>query len=294
MTSAGAGVELSATPTVVIEARPDTLPAVLRALWRYRGFYGLLFKDLLMRRARGTLLGIWWVFLRPLSAAAGYIAAFTVVAPSVTAGSNIPYPVFFLSGFITWRLFAATLQHVPRSLTRSRSIMAKTYFPRLLVPFAGFGLAVIEVGFLLVIFIALAVWTAWNGPTSPVALRWATLWLIPCLLGSLLFALAFGMVLGIIALFFRDIMYSARYFSQLMMLVTPVLYPPEAVPGSFRWLVFALNPMAQMVIVSRWALTGQGQFEAGFVALAFVSILIVFGLAVWFFLRAETQLGDQL
>ena len=290
---AEAGIQLSPTPTVVIEARPDTLPAVLRALWRYRGFYGLLFKDLLMRRARGTLLGIWWVFLRPLSAAGGYIAAFTVVAPSVTAGSNIPYPVFFLSGFITWRLFAATLQHVPRSLTRSRSIMAKTYFPRLLVPFAGFGLAVIEVGFLLVIFIALAAWTAWNGP-SPVSLRLATLWIIPCLLGSLLFALAFGMVLGIIALFFRDIMYSARYFSQLMMFVTPVLYPPEAVPGSFRWVVFTLNPMAQMVTVSRWALTGQGQFEAGFVALAFVSILVVFGLAVWFFLRAEAQLGDQL
>ena len=34
--SAGAGIELSTTPTVVIEARPDTLPAVLRALWRYR------------------------------------------------------------------------------------------------------------------------------------------------------------------------------------------------------------------------------------------------------------------
>jgi lipopolysaccharide transport system permease protein len=294
MMPAGAGIQLSATPTVVIEARPDTLPAVLRALWRYRGFYGLLFKDLLMRRARGTLLGIWWVLLRPLSAAGGYIAAFTVVAPSVTAGSDIPYPIFFLSGFITWRLFQATLQHVPRSLTRSRSIMAKTYFPRLLVPFAGFGLALIEVGLLLIIFIALAAWTAWNGPTSPVALRLATLWLIPCLIGSLLFALAFGMVLGIIALFFRDIMYSARYFSQLMMFVTPVLYPPEAVPGSFRWLVFALNPMAQMVTVSRWALTGQGQFEAGFVSLAFVSIVVVFGLAVWFFLRAETQLGDQL
>jgi lipopolysaccharide transport system permease protein len=294
MMPAGAGIQLSATPTVVIEARPDTLPAVLRALWRYRGFYGLLFKDLLMRRARGTLLGIWWVLLRPLSAAGGYIAAFTVVAPSVTAGSDIPYPIFFLSGFITWRLFQATLQHVPRSLTRSRSIMAKTYFPRLLVPFAGFGLALIEVGLLLIIFIALAAWTAWNGPTSPVALRLATLWLIPCLIGSLLFALAFGMVLGIIALFFRDIMYSARYFSQLMMLVTPVLYPPEAVPGSFRWLVFALNPMAQMVTVSRWALTGQGQFEAEFVALAFATILVVFGLAVWFVLRAETQLGDQL
>jgi lipopolysaccharide transport system permease protein len=286
-------MELSATPTVVIEARPDNLPAVLRALWRYRGFYGLLFKDLLMRRARGSMLGIWIVFLRPLSAAAGYIAAFTVVAPGVTGASEIPYPIFFLSGFITWRLFQATLQQVPRSLTRARSLMSKTYFPRLLVPLAGFGLAAIEVGLLLVIFFGASAWAAWNGP-SPLALRWATLWFVPCLLGSLLFALAFGMVVGIIGFFFRDVMYTARYLSQLMMFVTPVLYPPEAVPGSFRWLVFALNPMAQMVTVSRWALTGQGQFEGGFVALAFASILIAFGLAVWFFLRAETQLGDQL
>jgi lipopolysaccharide transport system permease protein len=279
--------------TIIIEARPDTALASLRALWRYRGFYGFLFKEVMMRKARGTLLGFWWLILRPVLTAGGLLFAFMHVAP-VETGQDVPYPVFFLSGFIPWRLFQGTVTMLPRSFSWTRGIMQRTYFPRILVPLAGFGPVLVEVLALAVVFVAVVAAAAWKGEPSPVDLRLATLWLLPALLGALALAVSIGMVLGVVALFFRDVIYSVGFFVQIVMLATPVLYPVTFVSEQYRWIVYALNPLAQIVILARWALTGQGEFEPFFVALSFGTIALICVACVTFFLRAEVHLGDQL
>jgi lipopolysaccharide transport system permease protein len=281
-------------PIVVIEARPDTLGASLRALWRYRGFYSFLFKEIMMRRARGTLLGFWWLIIRPLITAAGLVSTFMYVAP-VDTGHSVPYPIFFLSGYIPWRVFQGTLTVLPRSLTWTRGIMQRTYFPRLLVPLAGLGPVVIEVAMLVVVFaiaVAVASWGA-NGH-FPLRIGWPLLWLLPCLIGALMFAMAFGMVVSIVALFFRDVVYTISWMAQLFMFATPVLYPITVVSPEYRWVLYVLNPMVQIVTVARWALTGEGEFQPFFIALAFATIAAAFAAGVTFFLRAEMHLGDQL
>lgn len=281
-------------PTVVIEARPETATGSMRALWRYRGFYSFLFKEIMMRRARGTLLGVWWLIIRPLVAAAGLVSAFMFVAP-VATGHAAPYPIFFLSGYIPWRVFQATLTVVPRSLTWTRGIMQRTYFPRLLVPLAGLGPVVIEFVALVAVLgiaIGVATWSSEGG--FPLRAGWPLLWLLPCLIGALLFAMAFGMVLSIVALFFRDVVFTIGWVAQLFMFATPVLYPVTFVAPEYRWVLYVLNPMVQIVTVSRWALTGEGEFDPFFVALAFGTIVAAFAAGVVFFLRAEMHLGDQL
>lgn len=281
-------------PTVVIEARPETAAASLRALWRYRSFYNFLFKEIMMRRARGTLLGFWWLIIRPLITAAGLASAFMFVAP-VATGHSAPYPIFFLSGYIPWRVFQATLTVVPRSLTWTKGIMQRTYFPRLLVPLAGVAPVAIEFVVLVVLFAVAVGVTAWNaGGEVPLRAGWPLLWLLPCLLAALTFAMAFGMVMSIVALFFRDVVFTIGWVAQLFMFATPVLYPVTFVAPEYRWVLYVLNPMAQIVMVSRWALTGEGEFDPFFVALAFATIVAAFAAGVTFFMRAEMHLGDQL
>jgi lipopolysaccharide transport system permease protein len=268
------------------------MAGTVRALWRYRGFYGFLFKEILMRKARGTLLGFWWLILRPLMPAIGYISAFSVVAP-ISTGHDVPYPIFFLSGFIPWRIFEGTLTTLPRSLNWMRGIMQRTYFPRLLIPLAGFGPIVIELLILVALFVGY-VGVAWWGGEMPLRLGWHTLWLLPCLAAALMMALAFGMVFSVVALFFRDVVFTVGYLAQLVMFATPVLYPVTFVPERYRWVVYALNPMAEVVIMSRLALTGRGEYDPWLFAQSFATILVLFALGVTFFLRAEQQLGDQL
>lgn len=282
----------AAAPVTVIEARPDTIAGTLRAMWRHRGFYRFLFKEILLRKARGTLLGVWWLILRPLIAAIGYIVAFSVVAPIAT-GHQVPYPIFFLSGFIPWRFFEGTLTTLPRTLMWTRGIMQRTYFPRLLVPLAGFGPVLIELAILVTLLLAY-VGVAWWGGEMPLRLGWHTWWLVPCLLAALMMALAFGMVLSVVALFFRDVVFTVGYVAQLFMFATPVLYPITFVPEQYRWVVYTLNPMAAVVTTSRLALTGRGEYEPWLLAQSFATILVLFVLGVTFFLRAEQHLGDQL
>src|SRR5262245_59467333 len=91
----------------LIEARPTAVGARLLALWQYRGFYPFLFKEILMRRFRGTLLGFWWLIIRPLIPTTMAIIAFTFVVPIESYG--MPYSIFYFSGFIAWNVFQATI-----------------------------------------------------------------------------------------------------------------------------------------------------------------------------------------
>jgi lipopolysaccharide transport system permease protein len=280
-------------PTVVIEARPETFVARLKALWRFRGFYGFLFKEITTRKARGTMLGLWWLIIRPVISAVAMIVVFASLKPLGTA-EDVPYPVFFLSGFIPWRLFQSAVTQLPRSLMWMQGIMRRTYFPRLLVPLAAFGTTLIEFAVLWVVLaVAVGIIVAGGAP-FPLDIRWETLWLLPCLLAALAFALAFGLVLSVVALFFREVVFTIRYIAQVFMFLTPVVYPPTFVPESYRWLLFTVNPMAQVVNVSRWALTGRGELDLPFLLLSFGMILVALALALAFFVRAEAQLGDQL
>lgn len=281
------------TPVTVLEARPENVRETLRAVWRYRGFYGFLAREILMRKARGTLLGIWWIILRPLIPAVGLLTTFMAIAP-VTTSHDLPYPIFFLSGYIPWRIFQGSLTTLPRALIWTRGIMQRTYFPRILVPLAGVTPVAIEFALLTTVFTIVSVASVHNGGPMPVRFGWPLLWLLPALLGSLMFALAFGMVIAIVALFFRDIVFSVGWVGNAVMFATPVVSELSSVPERYRWYLHLVNPMAEMVLLFRWALTGRGSVDPLLTTVAFVLIALAFSGGVTFFLRAESHLGDQL
>lgn len=279
-------------PTIVIEARPDTLGARLRSLWQYRAFLGFLSKEIVMRRARGTLLGFWWVLLRPLMPAVTLIFTFTSVKPVETPG-GVPYSVFFMSGYVTWRVFQSALQYLPRTMTWMQSIMRRAYFPRLLVPVAGLAPTLIEFALLLGAFAVVVIAAWWQDGRLPLRVGPEMLALVPAVIGALMFSLAIGMPTAVIALFFRDVRYAIRSFAGVFMFLTPVVYPVTFIPEQYRWAMYAFNPMAAVVELSRWALIG-GQLDWRYVALSFITNIVLFVASVVFFMRAETHLGDQL
>jgi lipopolysaccharide transport system permease protein len=282
----------SAQPTIVIEARPDTIAARLRSLWQYRAFLGFLSKEIVMRRARGTLLGFWWVLLRPLMPVVTLIYTFTSVKP-VETSSGVPYSVFFLSGYITWRIFQSALSFMPRTMSWTQSIMRRAYFPRLLVPLAGLAPTMIEFVLLLVALAVVVASAWWSDGQLPLRVGPQMLALVPAVIGSLMFSLVIGMPTAVVALFFRDVRYAIRSFASVFMFLTPVVYPVTFIPEQYRWAMYAFNPMAAVVELSRWALIG-GTLNQGYVALSFATNIVLFLASVTFFLRAEAYLGDQL
>ena len=225
----------------IIEARPKTLGARLFALWQYRGFYALLLKELTLKKARGTLLGVWWLIIRPLIPAVVAVVTFTFIIRIDTHG--LPYVIFFFSGFTTWQIFQGTVGFMPRTLLWMRGMMRRTYFPKLLVPLAAIGPPLIELAITCVLFAAAVVFIFITTGTTHLRFGWVTLWFPACLFLALLFGLSFGMVLSVIALFFRDIIFTVSYFTQLMLFLTPILYPVKlcrnicagSFTSSIRW-----------------------------------------------------------
>jgi lipopolysaccharide transport system permease protein len=276
----------------IIEPRPERLGARLRELWRFRHFYPFVFRELMLRRVRRMLLGSWWLVLRPLIPTAMAVVTFTFVASIDSEG--LPYAVFFLSGFLTWNIFHSTLGFAPRSLMWMQGLMRRTYFPRLLVPLAALGPPLIEFAIVIAFFLAsLAYFWLQDG----VVYLWLSpaLLLVPLCIGlALLLAICVGMVFAVIALFVRDVIYSVGYVVQIMMLLTPVIYPLSALSEPFRTIMAVVNPMAMLVETTRWALTGAGAFEPLLFAIAcLVLALLVVG-CLWLFLRVETALGDMV
>jgi lipopolysaccharide transport system permease protein len=280
-------------PTIVIEARPESAVARLRSLWHYRAFFSFLSKEIVMRRARGTLLGSWWVVLRPLIPVVTLIFTFTSIKPVDTA-AGVPYSVFFLSGYITWRVFQSAVMYLPRALTWTQSIMRRAYFPRLLVPLAALTPTFIEFVLLCIAFVIVVGVAWWSEGRLPVRIGWQTLALVPALAGAVMFALAIGMPTAVIALFFRDARYAIRSLAGMFMFLTPVIYPVTFIPEQYRWAMYAFNPMAAIVELSRWALTGTGDLNPFYIALSFATNIVLFIASTAFFLRAEVYLGDQL
>lgn len=276
----------------VIEARPKTLWSHVAAAWQYRSFYSFLFVEITMKKFKDTMLGFWWLILRPLIPAVITIIVFSSIVPINTYG--LPYPIFFLSGVLTWNLFQSTIIFMPRTLLWMRGMMRRTYFPKLLVPLASVGPPLLEFLITLALFILAAAYYKLSVGTSYLSGDWQMLWFLASAGLALLFAVALGMVLSVVAVLVRDVVFSVPYFVQIVMLLTPIIYPVTLIPEKYHWVIYTFNPMASLVEVSRWALTGVGEAPFFWLGVSAVTICSVTALCTLFFLRAETFLADHL
>lgn len=275
----------------IIEARRMTLSANLSALWQYRTFYRFLFMEITLKKFRDTMLGFWWLVIRPLVPTTLAIVIFTFIVPMETGG--IPYPLFYLSGFITWNLFQSLVIFMPRTLLWMQGMMRRTYFPKLLVPAASLGPPLVELVVTTSLFMMAVGCYALTYGHMPLSIEWRLLLFPFCLAMTLLFGMAIGIVTSVVAVFFRDIVFSVSYFTQMLMFLTPVIYPVTFVPEAWRPVIYLLNPMAKLVETSRWALTGSGHFDPTYLAIACTTIIVFFILSIAFFLRAEPFLSDE-
>src|SRR5690349_7152718 len=137
MTTSTAVVGLSASaksqkPLLRIRP-PKRLSAVnLRELWRYRDLLrALAIRDLKVRYKQ-TALGVAWVVLQPLMGALIFAFVFRFLA-QVSSG-DVPYLLFAYAGMLGWQVFSGTLAKASDCIVGNSALVAKVYFPRLILP----------------------------------------------------------------------------------------------------------------------------------------------------------------
>jgi lipopolysaccharide transport system permease protein len=271
----------------VIEPSRGWVAVRLDELWSYRELlYFFIWRDVKIRYKQ-TLLGASWAVLQPLLTMLIFTIFFGQMAGVGSEGA--PYPIFSYTGLLPWTFFAAGLGGSANSLVGSASLLKKVYFPRLIVPVSAVLGGLVD---FVVAFLVLLGMMAWYGVPPR-----AEMLLLPVFLllasGA---ALGAGLWLSALNVEFRDVRYVMPFFIQLLLFVTPVIYPASRVTAKLEsmglpgWL-YGLNPMAGVLQGFRWAILGSGDPWALTAAGAVVTVLLLAG-GLFYFRRMERTFAD--
>ncbi len=269
---------------VVIKPRKAVSWSDLTELWRFRELlYFLSWRDLKVRYKQ-TAIGVLWAFLQPLLAVVVFSVLFGRFAGMPSEG--VPYPLFVSVGVILWQFFSASLTDVSNCLTAHQAILTKIYFPRLLLPMSAVLTKLVD---LCVAGLVLVGVLLYYGKTPGLL---AVLSIFPMLVVAATAALGLGLLLGSLNARFRDVRYALPYFIELLLFLTPVIYP-QSIAGRHAW-VLAINPMSAVIRTARAALIGTpacpGPELAASIGLSV--LLLLAGVVV--FKRTERTLADIL
>src|SRR4051794_613160 len=216
----------------------------LKELWDYRELLYFLCKRDILIRYKQSLLGVSWAVLQPLALACIFWVFFGRLAKLGSDG--IPYPVFSLGALVAWNFVSQAVTQSAQSLVADANLLAKVYFPRLVVPIARIlSLTVDMVVALLVLAVFMVAYTV--SPPPQVVLLVAFL-----LLGAFV-AFGSGTFLAALNVRYRDVAVIVPLLVQMWLFLTPVVYPASLVGGAWKY-VYALNPMVAVVTGARWAL----------------------------------------
>jgi lipopolysaccharide transport system permease protein len=105
--------------------------------------------------------------------------------------------------------------------------------------------------------------------------------------------LAFGSGAFLAALYvkYRDVKYAIPFAIQLLLFMTPIIYPSSVFPERFRWLL-ALNPLSGLIEAFRYSLVPSYpvHWDVLGLSLAMTAGLLVLG--VVYFKRTEKAFAD--
>ncbi len=121
-------------PTAVLEPPRGWAALNTAELWAYRDLLWMLVGRDIKLRYKQTVLGVLWVVLQPLTAAAIFAVIFGRFAKLPSDG--VPYLLFVFSGLIAWNYFSGAVQRASNSLVTNAQLITKVYFPRMLIPLA--------------------------------------------------------------------------------------------------------------------------------------------------------------
>ena len=214
-----------------------------KALWAYRGFVmGMVARDF-RGRYFGSVLGASWAILNPLVQIAVYTVVFSQVMRARLPGvpsDGLAYGLYLCAGLLPWGYLVEVLTRNQVIFLEQANLLKKVSFPRITLPAyvflsASLNFAIVWGLFLLFLLVS----GRWPG--------WVLVALVPLLLLQQIFALALGVFLGVVNVFFRDIGQLVGVGLQLWFWFTPIVYPLAVVPEAVQRLI-VLNPAYPLIV----------------------------------------------
>lgn len=217
------------------------------ALLKHRELAWQLVKRAVDTRYRGTALGMAWSLVTPLLMLGIYTFVFSVVFkarwPLPDDQPQGQFALILFTGLMLHMLMAEALTQATRAITSQVNYVKKVVFPLEILPIVPVGSALVHYGYSLIILLAAKIWL-----TGGLALT--SLWLPVLLLPYVMGIMGAAWMLGALGVYMRDIGQVIGLLMTILLFLSPIFYPPEALPEHFRfWL--QLNPLTVIINQAR-------------------------------------------
>lgn len=251
-------------------------------IWDYRELmYFFVWRDLKVRYKQ-TAVGVGWAIFQPFMAMVVFSVFFGKLAHISSEG--IPYPIFVYTGLLFWQFFSASLGDVSASLISNQAIVTKVYFPRMILPLAVIATHLVDFGVASIVLVGLMIYYGFLP-------NLIGLLVLPLLLFiTYLAALGGGLFLASINVRYRDVRYILPYFIQMLLFITPVIYPPS-IAGKYSW-ILAINPLTGIIKAARAAILGTEPINWFLLLMSFIAVSILLVIGVVMFKRMERYFAD--
>ncbi len=211
----------------------------LQNFYRFRG----LLKELVGRdfklQYRRSILGYFWSLLKPLM----MMLVLSAIFSQVFRFSIEKFPVYLILGQTIFNFYSEATTYALTSICYAGPLIKKVYVPKYIFPMSKVCFAFTNMACSMMAVIIIMI--IYRVPLS------LTMLLFPILLlYAFMISLGVGIILAVIAVYFRDVIHLYSVFITAQMYFTPLFYPIDILPEEVLQVV-KCNPTYHLVTYFR-------------------------------------------
>jgi lipopolysaccharide transport system permease protein len=235
-----------------------------------------------------SVLGLSWALIQPLTLLVLYTFVFSYVLKIRLGGttSTRSFALYLFCGMLPWIAFSEGVMRSANVILEHTHLIKKVVFPSEILPAFTVISALVMEGLGLIILL-IAVQLFHDGLASTLLLLPAVVFL------QVMLTMGLAWLVASLNVFLRDVGQVLGLGMTLWMFMTPIFYPPDAIPPRVHW-VLTLNPMYHVVQTYRdLILERQLPAMEHFVILAAMALTAFVG-GHWFFRRSKNAFVEVL
>lgn len=262
----------------------------LKEVWRYRDLMWLFVKRDFIAQFKQTILGPIWHLVQPILTTLMFLLVFGKIAKIPTDG--IAPAAFYMAGLTIWNYFTSCFAGISATFTSNAGIFGKVYFPRIITPLSIIFSNLVKFTIQFALLLIVILYFNFNG--YPIVFNFNFLFLPLILLVMAGISLGLGIIISSLTTKYRDFTVLIGFAIQLLMYLTPVIYPLSYLKDkSYKWLI-DLNPLSTLIEGFKYCLFGKGLIEPMSVLYSIIFMLtsVFFGFII--FNRVEKTFMDTV